>query len=513
MRVFIFLLAVLVPMMATAAERSDSPETRLRLVEIELERLRTETKDNAKDEADKVREKFADKIDNLEKAQERAKGSTDQWLTVLGIMIGVSTLIFALAGLWGAWKTGLIAKAEARDALRGMLEEADTAKAKLAEANAEIEALLKDVRQGHGEAMSKVAEIMAAGIAPEDYTPPDQQQVATKQESPCSEMDHCAMAQQAILAGDSGKAADHLADADESKPLTWMLRAQVKLSQGDWAGARQDGETMLRLSREQHSCKDEATALEILEKVYRSSADFPGAEDGSKQALQIMRELVADDQGDPPRRLNLAVSLWRRAQICLQMKSVTEAEDCASEAVEICRALHADNPGGTETLDQLARSCLVLGTIYLAKGEWTVAKPVLTETMRIRQGLRDREQCNTEWLRQLALCWNRLGMLARGQQDWALACVYAAEYRGSSEHLASRDPHNVEWQVDVAFAWRDEADCERQLGGLTVAKSRYQAAIKRLEELDGQRKLSTHARALLEECRRKSGEVETLMTP
>ena len=62
MCVFIFLLAVLVPMMAAAAERSDSPEIRLRLVESELERLRTETKDNTKDEADK--------IDNLEKAQE-----------------------------------------------------------------------------------------------------------------------------------------------------------------------------------------------------------------------------------------------------------------------------------------------------------------------------------------------------------------------------------------------------------------------------------------------------------
>lgn len=518
MRVFIFLLALLVPLGAAAAERPDSAETRLRLVETELERLRTETKDHAKDEADKVREKFADKIDNLEKALERAKGTTDQWLTVLSIMIGVSTLIFALAGVWGAWKASLIAKAEARDALRGMLEEVDTAKAELTKTKGEIEALLKEVRQGHGEVMSKVAEIMAADIAPEDYTPDQQatvaaaaQQAAAKPESERSEIDHWAMAKQAILAGDSGKAADHLADADESHPKTWVLRARVKQSQGDRAGAQQDGETALRLSREQQSRKDEANALDILEKVYSSRSDWPQAKAVSMEVLQIRRELVAAEPDNSLQRLNLAVSLGNLAQRCLKMKDVAEARGYATEAVEISRTLHEDNPDSDNRLDQLALSFAFLGQVCMEETKWTEAKAALTESMRIRQGLQGRDPANTEWLRSLALCWNRLGMLARGQQDWSQARACAVEYRVLTERLASLDPRNAQWQMSVAYARRDNANCDWQLGHLEIAQAGYLAAIQRLEALEVQGKLSAEAQKLLEECRQKLAEVEKQM--
>jgi tetratricopeptide (TPR) repeat protein len=507
MRVFIFLLAVLVPMMATAAERSDSAETRLRLVEIELKAL----KDSAKDEATRVETRLLDRVDHLESSLSQQNSHLDHILAQLNLSIAIGGIFIAAVALLGAWKAVLIAKAEARDALREMLDEIKNAKA-------EVEALLKEVRQGHGEVMSKVAEIMAADIAPEDYTPDQQasiavaaQQAAAKPESERTKIDHWALAQQAILAGDSGKAADHLARADETKPWTWVLRAQVKLSQGDEAGARQDGETALRLSREQQSRKDEAIALDILEKVYRSSADWPQAKAVSMDTLQINRELVAADPGNPRHRLNLAVSLGNLAQRCLQMKDVAEARGYATEAVTISRVLHDDNPDWVNPLDQLALSYAILGTVCMQEEKWTEAKAALTVSMRFHQELLGRNPANTKWLHQSALCWNRLGMLARGQLDWAQARACAVEYRVLTERLASLDPHNVEWQVSVVFARRDNADCDWRLGHLEIAQAGYLAAIQRLEALEGQGKLSAQAKILLGECRRKLADLEKQM--
>lgn len=504
MRVFIFLLAVLVPMMATAAERSDSPETRLRLVEIELKAL----KDSAKDEATRVETRLLDRVGHLETSLSQQNSHLDQVLAQLNLSIAIGGIFIAAVALLGAWKAVLIAKAEARDALQDMKDKIDSV-------SAEVEVRLKDVRQWHTEVMAKAAEIKAADIPTEKLTPAQQativiaaQQAAAKPEAERSEIDHWAMARQALLAGDSGKAAGHLADADESHPKTWAERARVKLIQGDVAGARQDGETALRLSREQHRRDDEATALGWLEKIYLLSDDLPQAKAVSTDALQITREVVAADPGDPLQRLNLAVSLGRLAERCLQMKDVTEARGYVTEAVELCQALHDDNPDSVDPLNQLAISYTLLGQVRMAEKEWTEARAALTESMRIRQGLQDRDPANTNWLRQLALCWDRLGALAGAENDLPQARACAVEYRVLTERLASLDPRNAQWQVDVAFARRDNADCDWQLGHLTVAQAGYQAAIQRLEALDGQGKLSAQAKGLLEECRRKLTELE-----
>ncbi|KAF0225135.1 MAG: hypothetical protein FD176_627 [Rhodospirillaceae bacterium] len=507
MRVFIFLLAVLVPLGAAAAERPDSRETRLRLVETELKTL----KDSAKDEATRVETRLLDRVDHLESSLSQQNSHLDQVLSQLNLSIAIGGIFIAAVALLGAWKAVLVAKAEARDALQDMKEKIDSA-------STEVEVRLNDIRQWHTEVMDKAAEIKAADIPTEKLTPAQQativiaaQQAAAKPESARTKIDHWALAQQAILVGDSGKAADHLDNADENQPWTWVMRARVKFSQGDWAGAQQDCETALRLSREQQSRESEGAALEVLENTHRARDDWGQAKAVCMEALQISRELVAADQGDRRQRLNLAVSLGRLTESCLTLSDMTEARRYATEAVELCQALHDDNPDSVDPLNQLAISYTLLGQVRMAEKEWTEARTALIESMGIRQRLQDLDPTNTKWLRQLALCWDRLGALARAEQDWPQARACAVEYRVLTERLASLDPLNIEWQADVAYARRDNADCDWRLGHLEIAQAGYLAAIQRLEGLEGQGKLSAQAKSLLEECRRKLGEVEKQM--
>lgn len=502
MRVFIFLLAVLVPMMATAAERSDSPETRLRLVEIELKAL----KDSAKDEATRVETRLLDRVGHLESSLSQQNSHLDQVLAQLNLSIAIGGIFIAAVALLGAWKAVLVAKAEARDALQDMKDKIDSV-------SAEVEVRLNDIREWHTEVMAKAAEIKAADIPTEKLTPAQQativiaaQQAAAKPEAERSEIDHWAMAKQAILAGDSGKAAGHLADADERNPWTWVLRARVKFSQGDWGGVRQDGETALRLAHEQQDRRQEGLALEILGACHRALGDWTQAKAVGMAALQIRRELVAVDPGDPSHRLNLAVSLGHLVRPCLMTEEVTEARGYATEAVEISQALYDDNPDSAR--DQLALSYDLLGQVCMVEEKWTEAKAALTEAMRIRQELQDRDPANTGWLHHLALCWNKLGLVAQAEKDLPQARACAVEYRVLTERLASLDPRNAQWQMSVAFARRDNADCDWQLGHLTVAKAGYLVAIQRLEGLEGQGKVSAEAKILLEECRRKLADLE-----
>ncbi|AVM75948.1 tetratricopeptide repeat protein [Magnetospirillum gryphiswaldense] len=507
MRVFIFLLAVLVPMMATAAERSDSPETRLRLVEIELKTL----KDSAKDEATRVETRLLDRVGHLESSLSQQNSHLDHVLAQLNLSIAIGGIFIAAVALLGAWKAVLVAKAEARDALQDMKDKIDSV-------SAEVEVRLNDIREWHTEVMAKAAEIKAADIPTEKLTPAQQativiaaQQAAAKPEAERSEIDHWAMAKQAILAGDSGKAAGHLADADERNPWTWVLRARVKFSQGDWAGALRDGNSALQLSRKQQDRRQEGLALEVLEACHSARGEWAQAKAVGMETLQIRRELVAIDPGDPRQRLNLVVSLFRLADSCLALTEMTEARGYATEAVAICQALHDDNPDSVDPLDQLALSHALLGTVCMQEKKWTEAKAALTEAMRIRQGLQRSDPANTEWLRHLALCWNRLGLIARAEQDLPQARACAVEYRVLTERLASLDPRNAKWQADVAYARRDNADCDWQLGHLEIAQAGYLAAIQRLEGLEGQGKLSAEAKILLEECRRKLAGLEMQM--
>lgn len=507
MRVSLFVFLLLLPVAAAAAP-GDSVETRLRL----LEQRQESQKDDAKSEAMRVETRLLDRVGSLELTVNQQNSHVDQVLSQLNLSIAVGGIFIAAVALLGAWKAVLIAKAEARETLREMLGEVSKAKT-------EVEALLKEVRQGHGEVMSKAAELKAAGTAPEDYTPDQQatvvaaaQQAAAKPASQRTEIDTWALAQQAILHGDSGRAADYLARADESKPWTWVLRARVKSSQGDWAGTRRDAETALRLAREQNDREQEGLALEVLDNAYRANGDWSQAKVVCMDALQIRRELVAAKLSDPLLQESLAVSLRRLGELCMGTGEMTEARGYATEAVAISQALHNDNPDSVDPLDQLARSCELLGTVCMQEAKWTEAKATLTESMDIRRGLQGRDPTNTRWLSHSALCWNRFGDIARAEQDWPQARACAVEYRVLTERLASLDPRNAQWQADVAYARRDNADCDWQLGHLEIATAGYRAAIERLEALEGQGKLTVNAKNLLTECRRKLGEVETQMT-
>ncbi|MBR9973017.1 hypothetical protein [Magnetospirillum sulfuroxidans] len=506
MRVSLFVFLLLLPVAAAAAP-GDSVETRLRL----LEQRQESQKDDAKSEAMRVETRLLDRVGSLELTVNQQNSHVDQVLSQLNLTIAIGGIFIAAVALLGAWKAVSIAKAEARETLREMLGEVSKAKT-------EVEALLKEVRQGHGEVMSKAAELKAAGTAPENFTPDDKasiaaaaQQAAAKPASQRTEIDIWALAQQAILRGDSGQAADHLADADESKPWTWVLRARVKSSQGDWAGTRRDAETALRLARQQNDREQEGLALEVLEYAHSAHGDWPKAKAVCMEALQISRELAAAEPENSRKQSNLAVSLRRLGQFCLGRGEVEEARGHVTEAVTISRRFHDNNPASVDGQKQLARSDILLGTVCLEEGKWTEAKIALTEAISISQDLLADDPVNTELLYQLGQCWTRLGLVARMEDDWQQARACAVEYRVLAERLASLDPRNAQWQTTVAYARRDNAVCDDQFGHLAIAQAGYRAAIQRLQTLDGQGKLAADDQKLLEECQRKLAAVEKKM--
>lgn len=497
MRVFLFVFLVLSPLAAVAAP-GDSVETRLRLLEQKLE----SQKDDAKTEAGRVENRFLDRIGHLELTVSQQNSHMDQVLSQLNLSIAVGGLALALAALIGGWKAVQVAKGEARDALREMLGEIEMARA-------EVQALLKDARQGHREIMSKAAELKNANIAPSDYTPDQQatiaaaaEKAAAKPEAERTEIDLWAMAQQAMLTGHSSEAAQHLAEADENKPWTWVLRARVFRSQGDWENVGRAGQKALELSRRNNDLWQEALAQECLQEFYSYKGEEELALEALENSLAIRRKIVSTD-GDVGARKNLAVSLRRLSAYYVGRGDVSPAMSCAEEAIKICGDLYKSHPDDDEIIDGLAKSYDAVGFVQYTMNDWDEAKHSYQESMRLRDLILSKDPDNMHCRHGVAIDWNRLGLIAREQHDWPLAKDCAMEFLVLMEQLASHDFKNVRWVMDTAYARRDVADCDLYLGFKNSAKSGYQAAVKRLQSLETRDLLDSEGRRFLDDCREK----------
>lgn len=494
---------MLFPLAATAAP-GDSVETRLRLLEQKLE----SQKDDAKTEAGRVENRFLDRIGHLELTVSQQNSHVDQVLSQLNLSIAIGGIFIAVVALLGAWKAILVAKAEARDVLSESKEEINRAKVDVAKARAEVEALLKEVREGHGEAMTKIAELKAANISPEDLTKEQQatinaaaEKAASKPEADRSETDRWALAQQAMLAGDSGAAADHLDDADENQAKTWILRARIKLSQGDWRAAQVGGEQALRLSRETGNRVEEREALEIIESVQRAMGEWDDAKNTGKFAVQISREVASSDSCDRVDRKNLIISLRRFSQLCVLTGDFSEAQLHIGESVSECRKLLLSEPGDKDIMKIMGQCCEVSGSLYVRVKKYQEARRDLNEAMNIFNVLISDDKNNVDLMRMLSICWSRFGLISQKEDDWPQALKCAVEYGRLAEKLFGIDPLNVEWQASVAYALRDKANCDWKLGALELACDGYHSAIRQLELIDSSGKLSASARLLLDECR------------
>ncbi len=268
-----------------------------------------------------------------------------------------------------------------------------------------------------------------------------------------------------VLDGVGEKALEYFAglSAAEQTPDSMLTRAtalrqigEVRVAQGLTEEALEAFDEALAMLQQSPGGQESVRLFEVgqinywIADAYFRELELESAQTHIEKYLQISRELVSMEPGNPDFQLELLYAESNLGTLALRAGDVAAAREYFNNALAMARRLSAANPGEDSDLE-LADTISWFGAIETSEGNLNAAVRWYEEELELRRRLlaaRDNPIQRHNAGRTLYVLADVLHQLGRPARAYGLLAESVQIYR----ELASYDPQNFEWQLQLAWS-------------------------------------------------------------
>ena len=267
--------------------------------------------------------------------------------------------------------------------------------------------------------------------------------------------------------------------ANDSDPMTWVLRGEVAMFTGNFPEAREFYEEGLRIGKQRAEAdpgnaqaqRDLSVSYNKLGGLLLREGKLPEVRTFFEEGLRISKQLAEVDLGNSQAQRDLSISHNKLGELLLREGNIPEARKSFEEDMRISKQLVEADLGNAQAQRDLSVSHNKLGILLMSEGKLPEARKTFEEGLRMRKHLAKKDGSNAQVQRDLSISYELLGDLLGREGNPSEARASFERSLRMRQQLAEAEPRNAQAQQDLAWShW--------QLSR-TAAPDKAQAAIHR----------------------------------
>ncbi|NUP94912.1 MAG: tetratricopeptide repeat protein [Planctomycetaceae bacterium] len=242
-------------------------------------------------------------------------------------------------------------------------------------------------------------------------------------------------------------------------------------------------DSVSRANRSDRWSRERAAAWSLLGNVRLEEGDLAGARGSYEASRQIAETLAASDPTNGVKWRDLSVSIINLGDVQLAEGDLAGAHRSFEESERIRNKLVALNPTKVVLKQDLSLSLDKLGDVQFAEGDLPGARRSYEESKEIRHRLAALDPTSAELQRDVSVSLNKLGDVQRAGGDLAGARRSYEESKEIRHKLAASDPKNAGLKRDLSVSLSRLGNVQLWEGDLAGARRTYEASTELAETL------------------------------